>query len=67
MIKVLGVFVGIGDIEEANWHPRINAVENTLNSYVIYLIMASHLLLMHWLLPGSGMWHLWSNARLGFA
>ena len=31
MIKVLGVFVGIGDIEEANWRPRINAAENTLN------------------------------------
>ena len=33
MIKVLGVFIGIGDLEEANWHPRITAVKNTLNSW----------------------------------
>ena len=33
MIKVLGVFVGIGDIEEANWRLQINAVKNTLNSW----------------------------------
>ena len=33
MIKVLGVFIGIGDLEEANWHPRVTAVKNTLNSW----------------------------------
>ena len=33
MIKVLGVFIGIGDLEEANWRPRITAVKNTLNSW----------------------------------
>ena len=33
MIKVLGVFIGIGDLEEANWPPRITAVKNTLNSW----------------------------------
>ena len=33
MIKVLGVFIGIGDLEEANWHPRITSVKNTLNSW----------------------------------
>lgn len=32
MIEVLAVFVGIDNIEEANWRPQINAVENTLNS-----------------------------------
>ena len=31
MIEVLAVFVGIDNIEEANWRPQINAVENTLN------------------------------------
>ena len=33
MIKVLGVFIGIGDLEEANWRPLITAVKNTLNSW----------------------------------
>ena len=31
-IKVLGVYVGPGDLEEANWRPRITAVENVLAS-----------------------------------
>ena len=29
MAKFLGVFVGRGNLEEANWRPRITAVENT--------------------------------------
>ena len=32
-IKVLGVFIGPGDLGEANWRPRITAVENVLNSW----------------------------------
>ena len=32
-IKVLGVYVGPGDLEEANWRPRIAAVENVLASW----------------------------------
>ena len=32
-IKVLGVFIGIGDLEEENWRPRITAVENVLSSW----------------------------------
>lgn len=32
-IKVLGVFIGPGDLEEANWRPRINAVENCPSSW----------------------------------
>ena len=32
-IKVLGVFIGPGDLEEANWRPRINAVSNCLSSW----------------------------------
>ena len=32
-IKVLGVFLGPGNVEEANWRPRITAVENVLNSW----------------------------------
>ena len=32
-IKVLGVFIGVGDLEEANWRPRITAVENVLSSW----------------------------------
>ena len=31
-IKVLGVYVGPGDLEEAKWRPRIAAVENVLAS-----------------------------------
>ena len=67
MIKVLRVFVGIGDIEEANWRPRINVVRLLIRgANVIYLMVANHLLLMHWLFPGSGMWHLWSTCQTGF-
>ena len=32
-IKVLGVFLGPGDLEEDNWRPRILAVENVLSSW----------------------------------
>ena len=32
-VKILGVFVGPGDVDEANWRPRITAVENVLNSW----------------------------------
>ena len=32
-IKVLGVFIGVGDLEELNWRPRITAVENVLSSW----------------------------------
>ena len=32
-IKVLGVFIGVGNLEEANWRPRITAVENVLASW----------------------------------
>ena len=32
-IKVLGVFIGVGNLDEANWRPRISAVENVLASW----------------------------------
>ena len=32
-IKVLGVYVGPGDLKEANWRPRITAVKNVLASW----------------------------------
>ena len=32
-IKVLGVFVGVGDLKEDNWQPRITAVDNVLKSW----------------------------------
>ena len=32
-VKVLGVFLGPGVLEEDNWRPRITAVENALNSW----------------------------------
>ena len=32
-IKVLGVFVGSGNLDEANWRPRVDAVERCLNSW----------------------------------
>ena len=32
-IKVLGVFIGVGNLEEVNWRPHITAVENVLASW----------------------------------
>ena len=32
-IKILGVFVGPGDLDESNWRPRITAVEHVLSSW----------------------------------
>ena len=32
-LKILGVYVGLGNLEEDNWCPRINAVEKTLLSW----------------------------------
>ena len=32
-VKVLAVFLGLGNLEEDNWRLRITAVENTLNSW----------------------------------
>ncbi len=32
-LKVLGVFIGIGDLFEDNWRPRINAVDKVLSSW----------------------------------
>ena len=32
-IKVLGVFIGNGNLDEANWRPRIDAVEKCLSSW----------------------------------
>ena len=32
-IKVLGVYLGNGNLERENWRPRINAVEKCLNSW----------------------------------
>ena len=33
MIKVPGIFIGFGDIDAANWNPRIDAVSNCLTSW----------------------------------
>ena len=33
MIKILGIFIGFGDIIRANWDPRIEAVSNCLSSW----------------------------------
>ena len=32
-IKVLGVFIGSGNLDDNNWRPRIDAVENVLSSW----------------------------------
>lgn len=32
-LKILGVFLGLGNLEVANWRPRIDAVENVLFSW----------------------------------
>ena len=31
-LKVLGVFIGEGNLEEDNWRPRINAVDHVLSA-----------------------------------
>ena len=33
-IKVLRVFIGAGNLDEDNWKPRVDAVENVLSSWV---------------------------------
>ena len=32
-IKVLGIFIGFGDLDAANWNPRIDAVSKCLTSW----------------------------------
>ena len=32
-LKVLSVFISVGDLEADNWRPRIDAVERVLNSW----------------------------------
>lgn len=32
-LKILGVYLGLGDLEEANWRPQIDAVQNVLQSW----------------------------------
>ena len=32
-LKILGVYLGLGNLKEANWHPRIDAVENVILSW----------------------------------
>ena len=32
-IKTLGVFIGFGNLDEANWRPRLDAVKRCLNSW----------------------------------
>ena len=32
-LKIIGVFVGHGNLEEDNWRPRINAVDHVLRSW----------------------------------
>ena len=32
-IRILGVFIGAGNLDEDNWRPRIDAVENVLSSW----------------------------------
>ena len=33
IIKVLGVFIGFGDLDSANWRPRLDAVSDCLQSW----------------------------------
>ena len=32
-LKILGVFIGPGDLESANWRPRLDAIANVLHSW----------------------------------
>ena len=32
-LKILGIYVGLGNLEDDNWCPRINAAEKTLLSW----------------------------------
>ena len=39
-LKVLGVLIGIGDLVEDNWRPRINAVDKVLSSWVPFFVLS---------------------------
>ena len=63
-LKVLGVFIGVGDLEADNWRPRIDAVERVLNSWRSRsLSFRGKALVVN--VPGFGMWRLSFTCPLG--
>ena len=65
-LKILGVFISHGNLEEDNWRPRIDAVDHVLTSWrscsLTFRSKPSSLTL--WLSPWSGTWLL-SSTCLG--
>ena len=61
-VKVLGVFLGLGNLEEDNWRPRITALENALNSWRQRSLSYKGKLFssMPWPFPVCGKWPLLS-------
>ena len=62
-IEVLGVFLSPGNLEEDNWRPRINAVENVLSSWKQWILSykGRALVINALALSGGGMWPLSFN------
>ena len=60
-IKVLGVVLGPGQIDDLNWVLRLEAVEKCLDDVLVLCPLGERLsCLMPWLCPEFGMWPLWS-------
>ena len=53
IVKILGVFVGSGNVEEATWRPRITALENVLFFYGVLVFFCP------WLSPSCRVFCAW--------
>ena len=67
-LKILGVFLGVGNLEEVNWDPRIDAVDHVLKFWHSHVLsfLAKPWLLTLLLSPESDMWLLSFTCLLGF-
>ena len=67
-LKILGVCLGLGNLDVDNWSPRINSVEKRLcflEVNAIFLSMAGLWSLMPLPCPASGMWDMFFTCLLG--
>ena len=66
-LKVLGVFISVGDLEADNWHPGLmlwNAY-STPGVLALFRFVARPWFLVLWPFPGFGMWRLSFTCPLG--